>query len=301
MKNIVNVLIIAGVVVLAGIIVVALLMLGIFGAGGKPAPKPADPEPTRSTSPRPTGSPAPTPTQTDAPPSPTTAPPAPAPTQTDAPPSPTTAPPSPLPPSPEPHSPEPHSPEPAGGGGGPARTSGGDLRILQVEAPIEIPFTPDEEGVWVIYTVGNGDYDPTLEMYDSDEYCLGADDDSWGAGANAVLIVTLDKGETYNILAGTYDSSPGSYTIIFRPPTDILSTGDVEVFDTTGFRFSPERSGTYTFRSSASGSNDPSIVIYDSRGSYVAHDEDSGGGMDFLLTTFGRTRNTRVLLLPFFK
>jgi hypothetical protein len=47
--------------------------------------------------------------------------------------------------------------------------------------------------------------------------------------------------------------------------------------------FTPNRTGAWMFRTSDNGTSDPYLEILDSRGNYVAHDDDGGGGYNALI------------------
>lgn len=251
MKNIIKILIAAGVVVLAGIIVVVLFITGILGgSGGKPDKTVSDPEPTRSTSPRPSTSPSPSPTATT-PPSPIA-------------PSPTT-------PTPAP-SPEPHSPGISGSGG-----------ETTVRDKAELDFTPDRSGVWVIRTSDNGDVDPYLTLLDARGDEITYDDDSAG-NLNAMIVIYLDAGKQYTIVAETYERDGTSYTVSAKPAEVIAGGGDsMRVQGSAGYSFTPNESGLWEFRTS-NNTGDPYLEIYDAEGWYVASDDDSAGDFNAVIT-----------------
>ena len=59
--------------------------------------------------------------------------------------------------------------------------------------------------------------------------------------------------------------------------------GEVRVNGTTEIQFTPDRSGVWQFRTSDN-EGDPYLTIYDSRGNYIAEDDDSGGSSNALVT-----------------
>ena len=247
MKNIVNILIAAGVVVLAGIIVVVLFLTGILGGGGKPSPVIEEPEPTR-----PTSSPSPSQTPATAPASNT---------------------PAPIPPTTTPDpSPEPEAPSISG--------SGGEARLDGVTS---LEFTPDRGGVWVIRTVDSGDNDPDLTIKDSRGFEIAYDDDSAG-DYDALVVVYLDAGSTYTIIAGLYGGDTGSFTVSAKPAEVISGGGDsVRVQGSTGYSFTPNESCVWEFRTS-NNTGDPFLELYDSDGWYVDSDDDGAGDLNAVFT-----------------
>ena len=248
MKNIINILIAAGVVVLAGIVVVVLFITGILGSGGKPAPAITEPETTRSSeSPRPSASPSPTPSPSSTTPSPI------APTTTPDP-----------------------TPEPAGPS---IPGSGGEVRL---DGAADLEFTPDRGGVWVIRTYDSGDYDPDLTIFDPGGASIAYDDDSAG-DYDAIVILQLDAGTTYTIAAGLYGGSDGSFTLSAQPAETIPGDGgSVRVRGTSGFAFTPSESGVWEIRTSDDDA-DPYLELYDSKGSYLTSDDDGGDDYNALI------------------
>ena len=182
----------------------------------------------------------------------------------------------------------------------PAETSGGEIESVRIDAPAEIPFTPDEEGIWIIYTSENDGCDPTLQIYDIDGSLLFEDDDSWGDDLDSMLVVILVADETYNISAGLWDADSGSYSLTAKAPTNILSTGAIDVTDTTGFKFIPDHTGMYLFLTSDNAYYDPYIHIYDAFGEMVDYDDDSAGDLNASLSIYLEAGNVYHILLAFY-
>ena len=158
---------------------------------------------------------------------------------------------------------------------------GGEVRVNNMT---EYEFSPAYSWVWVFTTSNNGRSDPLLTLYDSYGYEIGYDDDSAGA-YNARLVKFLDYGETYYINAGFYSGDTGSYTLTASPISEIPENGgDILIDGETAYAFRPNQSGTWEFRTSSDGNNDPEIFIQDSYSGFVGYNDDGGGGYDSLLT-----------------
>lgn len=242
MKNLINILIAAGVVVLAGIIVVVLFLTGILGSGSKPGPAIPDPEPTRSESPGASTTP-----------SPSASAPAPAPATTPPP------------------------PPPQGGADIPG--SGG---IVRVEDYAELEFIPDRSGIWVLLTFDNEDDDPNLALLDSMGNEIAFNDDDAG-NYNAIIMIHLDAGTAYTIVAGLYGGGSGTFSVSAEPAEVLAGGGDVVLVQgTKGFSFTPNESCTWEFRTSDN-DGDPYLELHDDSGGYIAEDDDSGGNFNALM------------------
>ena len=61
------------------------------------------------------------------------------------------------------------------------------------------------------------------------------------------------------------------------------SGGQVNVYGTTQYSFTPNQSGAWTFRTS-NNNGDPYLWLYNSAGSLIAQDDDSGGSLNALMT-----------------
>ena len=73
-------------------------------------------------------------------------------------------------------------------------------------------FTPNQSGRWEFRTTNNGDSDPMLEIYDSRGVLLAENDDG-GDGLNSLIIMNLEAGTTYTIIAKFWISSTDNYTL----------------------------------------------------------------------------------------
>jgi len=165
--------------------------------------------------------------------------------------------------------------------------SGGDVRV---DGTTEYMFTPDSSGFWELRTSDNGDSDPYLEVYDSRENLLKENDSSAG-GENALIVVQLDAGARYSVIAGFYyNGGSGKYTLAVTflgeaPDSTIPGDGgDVRVYETSRFTFTPDMSGMWEFRTLADGDSDPKLEIFDSQGTLIDKDDDSAGDYNALIT-----------------
>ena len=180
-----------------------------------------------------------------------------------------------------------------GGSGGPVAptppptTVGGALSSeggsVQVNGAQSFTFTSGTEGLWIIYSSDCGDSDPFITVT-YDDGSTTENDDS-GDGYNARMVVYLYANETINISVTYYANGNGNCVLNVKPPIMVPGDGgQAQVVGVTGYRFTPDQSGTWEFRSSDSGSYDPVFYIYDANGNRIADDDDSGGGYDFLCT-----------------
>jgi len=87
--------------------------------------------------------------------------------------------------------------------------AGGSINVTASQGYL---FTPSQSGTWEFRTSNNGTFDPFLIIYDQSGVIIGSDDDSAG-DSNAILILDLTAGETYDIYAGFYQEGPAKYTL----------------------------------------------------------------------------------------
>jgi len=158
---------------------------------------------------------------------------------------------------------------------------------IQVNGTTEFLFTPVLSGDWEFVTSNNGTSDPLLEIFDMTGRLLADDDDS-GEGYNAHITIHLDAGTTYMINARFWGSGSGSYTLTVSNTSsaNVIPSGggSVRVTEATDFVFTPDRSGTWEFRTSDNGNSDPMLYLYVLHGNLVAEDDDSGGNLNALIT-----------------
>jgi len=180
-------------------------------------------------------------------------------------------------------------PPPAPSTGSPIFPSvGGSVRV---DGSTEFTFVPNQTGFWEFYTSDNGNSDPLLEIYDAAGRLL-ADDDDGGEGYNALIGIDLVAGQTYKIHARFWASGSGSFMLtgIFYGSHigsghDLPSEGgSVIVAGEREFPFTPNRSGTWEFRTSDNGDSDPMLEIYDSNRRLLDSDDDGGDGLNALIT-----------------
>ena len=89
-------------------------------------------------------------------------------------------------------------------------TAGG---TVHVSSSTGYAFTPNQSGTWVFETTNNGDSDPKLYLYDSSGRLITSDDDG-GEGYNALIVIDLDEGESYGIVATYWSASDsGSFDL----------------------------------------------------------------------------------------
>lgn len=269
-----------GVVALAAIVVGALVMLDILDFSGKKDPLPIAPPTSSIASQTPSVS-APTTTKDTNPPETYT-------------PSPTTS----YSPTPTP-SPSPEisdtPPEPSE-----VTTHGmpGDGGEIRVDDSASFEFTPNIEGLWLIYTSNNGDDDPFIEITEKQGMFIAEDDDS-GVELNAYIAVYLEPGVTYVIRVDFYYSDiGGTCTLTAIHSSDLLrnnasipgSGGTAWVSDDAGddveFLFMPERSGMWQFWTAGAYDCDPYLELYEYPDYYITGDDDSGGELNALIYVY---------------
>ena len=152
-----------------------------------------------------------------------------------------------------------------------------------VHAPSEFTFTPNRTGIWTIYTTDNPDCDPYLLLYDSRGTEIAYNDDG-GVGTNALIVIGLDRSETYVICAECYGGASGMYVLhVEEPPELPAAGGSVRVDGATTFTFTPGQSGTWVFETTNCGESDPYLELYDADGRFVFSDDDGGEGYNSLM------------------
>jgi len=140
--------------------------------------------------------------------------------------------------------------------------------------------------------------DPYLRLYNSANTLLTYDDDS-GTGYDSLIVYTPSTTGTYYLTAGAYaDYGTGTYTLsVSRPTPPPTPVGPVlSVSDSLGTRgerdnFSVSLSAgrTYRFDMRGSGTNngtlsDPYLRLYNSSGTLLSVDDDSGGNLNSRIT-----------------
>ena len=183
-------------------------------------------------------------------------------------------------------------------GGGAANSIAGGGDSIRVEGPTEFMFTPALRGMWEIFTSENGRSDPMLEIYDSNRRLIAEDDDD-GGDLNARILVELEDGMTYYINAIFWSPDGGSYTLTVKPADDSRyipsGGGSIRINGIADLTFTPDRSGTWEFRTSDNGGSDPMLYIFELHGEQVAEDDDSGGDFNALITVDLQAGTTYVI------
>jgi subtilisin family serine protease len=161
---------------------------------------------------------------------------------------------------------------------------------------------------YVFDLVGNSLSDPTLYLYNAGGTVLAANDDG-GEGLNSSLEYTADRSGTHYISAEAYSNTmTGTYTLT----TASLGGGQDDFAENTGtrgvlgsenglvsgtleqngdsdwFRVDLQGNTTYEFSlTGAGGSNglrDPYLYLYDSFGGLIGSNDDSGDGLNSLIS-----------------
>ncbi|MDR0272397.1 MAG: hypothetical protein LBI27_03670 [Clostridiales bacterium] len=151
---------------------------------------------------------------------------------------------------------------------------------IQVDGRTTYSFTPDRSGYWVFQTSENGDSDPNLELRSSDGRIIAEDDDG-GGDYNSLIMLQLEQGRTYTLVAGFYSGNRGRYILDVTPLTVMNATSDtMQVNGEMSFLFTPAETGLWSFETSNNGGNDPMLWLYDMAGQMVNLDDDSGNGLN---------------------
>lgn len=147
--------------------------------------------------------------------------------------------------------------------------------------------------------------DPLLRVYNASGTQLASNDDG-GTGLDSLLTYTPTSSGTVYIAAESFaDAYTGDYRVLVSggissvdipgdtSTTETLALGvtKISVLDPTGdvdaFRIDLNQGQNYTFSLSGTGGTselaDPLVALYDSSGSLIASDDDSGTGLDSLL------------------
>ncbi|MFT7457933.1 MAG: serralysin [Planctomycetota bacterium] len=154
-------------------------------------------------------------------------------------------------------------------------------------------------------TGGSGLVDPYLTLYDDTGDFIAFNDDS-GGEQNSRLIFTAQNSGTFFLAAEDFDVGTGTYAISasttsgaddFAGNTSTsgivsingtVTSGEIEIdFDSDWFRVDLIGGQTYTFnliRSASNGLVDPFLSLFDSNGSFITFDDDSGGDLNSRLT-----------------
>jgi hypothetical protein len=161
---------------------------------------------------------------------------------------------------------------------------GGDAVITSITT---ISFTPRESGLWAMYPNRFED-EPLFYIEDSDGSVLARMSDSdWGRGHGGHIIIYLDAGQTYTILAGFNRSDTGNYTLTVMPfSVQPISSrgGTIPIHDETFLSFTPDTTGIWEIFTSDNGGFDPFLNLHDSYWNLIGRDDDSAGNLNALIT-----------------
>lgn len=136
--------------------------------------------------------------------------------------------------------------------------------------------------------------DPYLRLFDSNRNVVAQDDDS-GTGRDALIQFRPTQTGTYYLSAGSFASggtgtyqvsvSQSSQTEVFPPVSDVLSfpyeRDSFNVALTRGTRYQIDVEGADTNRGTLT---DPYLRVFDSSGTLLRYDDDSGTGLNSQLT-----------------
>ena len=140
-----------------------------------------------------------------------------------------------------------------------------------------------------------------LAMHDSGGELIDDDDDGW-VELDALLRVFVYAGELYTVSLEFYNGGSGSCTLTAVPSQDIPgSGGSVQVNNVTGYTFTPNQSGTWEFRTSNNGSDDPQMAIFDEEINVLGSDDDGGDNYNALITVSLNAGETYHILVQFFE
>ena len=166
---------------------------------------------------------------------------------------------------------------------------GGIVHVVGDPDFYDFEFTPGHSGRWVFITSDNGGSDPYLEVSGKTEYgmeIIAEDDDSAG-DLNALLYMELEAGKTYPVRVRFITGGVGRCTLTIRPAKSGASLpgsgGTVRVTGIEEYEFTPDRSGIWEFSTFDTG-GDPFLRLFDSRDVVIAHDDDSGDGLNSLIS-----------------
>ena len=156
--------------------------------------------------------------------------------------------------------------------GGEIPSEGGETIVFGETA---VNFSPDHSGIWEIRTLDEGSSDPKLELYDSNGDLVSENDDGL-IGQNAVILASLQAGETYTIKVGFFSGSEGDCIVRVSPTPQIAASGETVYVDKAmGFIFQPDTSGYWEIRTSDNYDCDPYLFLHGADGVLIANDDDS--------------------------
>ena len=167
-------------------------------------------------------------------------------------------------------------PETIPGGGGEVSGTTGNINGSHVRA---YSFTPEKTGFWFFNRTTDGDGDMTFDVFEPDGDSIEK--------ASEYTTIYLETGSTFTIEASYWKytvGSPLAYTLSVSLAEAIPGGGgDVSVNGMNVYSFTPDRTGSWTFRTSGSSGGEPYLLIRDSeRGdSTVAYYSENDGYVSY--------------------
>jgi hypothetical protein len=145
--------------------------------------------------------------------------------------------------------------------------------VVQVNGTTSYSFTPNRSGFWTFETSNNGSSDPCLLLRDENNRVIAEDDDGAG-GLNAHIMVRLEQGRTYTLVARFFSGNTGQYTLTVNhmAMSEIPGRNQTLPVETeTYFSFTPTETGLWSFAATnhEGGGNIPAFWIYDIAGRQV--------------------------------
>ena len=162
-------------------------------------------------------------------------------------------------------------------------------------------FSPTTSGTYVFSSTGS--YDTFGYLYDSGMNLITTDNDS-GNSNNFSISYYLYSGNTYYFAASMNGSGTGTFRVeVSMMGSSISSATDIYEFETQTcsdssgsnkyYRFQPTRTGNFTFFSV--GACDTYGTLYNSSGSAIISNDDSGQGYNFVFSSYLYSGNTYYL------
>ena len=177
-----------------------------------------------------------------------------------------------------------------GGGGGVVPSASGSIPssggTLSIDEATDVIFTPDKEGLWMVYTSDNGNDDPYVTIINQYSGNVQAENDNGWGDYNALIYAFLAPDFTYTIRVTFNNTESGSCVLNVKSPVELSpSGGTIQANGPTGVIFIPAQSGTYEMRTSNSGDYDPYVNVYDPY-ELIAQGDDEAGGLDVLIEVY---------------
>ena len=171
----------------------------------------------------------------------------------------------------------------------PAQTMSDNGGSVVVDSPSWFAFTPNQTGLWQIFTSDNQDCDPILFLFDASNKQLAYDDDG-GDEYNSLINIGLVAGETYVIKSTYYSNYGGRLTlnVVFIQSGGELTGngGEVMIVGPSVLTFTPNESTIWSLYTSDNGTCDPILSIYNSDYSVDLSDDDGGPGYNSFIVVY---------------